>query len=74
MSGNVAEFCYDWYDPYYYRKSAGAADPKGSMSGKFRCVRGGSWTHISMSARAVGRDGWNPGDRDSDVGFRVVRH
>ncbi|MEO5684505.1 MAG: SUMF1/EgtB/PvdO family nonheme iron enzyme, partial [Chitinophagaceae bacterium] len=42
MSGNVFEWCNDWYDENYYGKSPGN-DPKGPATGPHRVIRGGNW-------------------------------
>jgi formylglycine-generating enzyme required for sulfatase activity len=42
MSGNVSEWCEDWYDSAYYDNSS-RTNPKGPSSGSFRVYRGGNW-------------------------------
>ncbi|MBR7028214.1 MAG: SUMF1/EgtB/PvdO family nonheme iron enzyme, partial [Bacteroidaceae bacterium] len=42
MSGNVLEWCQDWYGATYYENSSTTA-PQGPASGTYRVLRGGSW-------------------------------
>ena len=53
MSGNVAEWCEDWYGPY---SSEHQTDPKGPVSGKGKVVRGGEWFSPDYSCRSSSRN------------------
>ncbi len=74
MSGNVWEWCWDWYGDTYYGESANSSNPRGPASGNYRVVRGGSWNYIPYYCRAANRVWFNPLDRYNVIGIRLVRH
>jgi len=69
MSGNVWEWCSDWYDVNYYGISP-LIDPKGPDSGTLRVMRGGAWNEPAARCRVSNR-GSSASYRLNRIGFRI---
>ena len=72
MSGNVWEWCEDFYDSNYYSR-APQNNPINTTVSVVRVLRGGSWLHNPGIVRSARRTGDLPDDRSNLIGFRVVR-
>ena len=71
MSGNVAEWCSDWYNKDYYSSSP-SVNPQGPANGSYRVLRGGSFRFEYVDCRVTARGGTTPDRRDYCLGFRVA--
>ena len=71
MSGNIFEWCSDWFDTY---ESNEQTNPQGPSLGSGRVIRGGAWCSNARNARVSYRSSWYPDYRRSDLGFRLARN
>jgi formylglycine-generating enzyme required for sulfatase activity len=75
MSGNVAEWCYDWFadlDQSEYTDRVILDPDPDSRKGAVRVIRGGSWLNVPPRCQSAARAADDPGNALSYVGFRVV--
>jgi len=71
MSGNVDQWCWDWYDKNYYQSSP-TDNPTGPLGGSRRVARGGDFETNDWIVRTTTRE-FGPPSIHGDLGFRLVR-
>jgi formylglycine-generating enzyme required for sulfatase activity len=72
MHGNVWEWCQDWDDTEYYRRSP-LDDPVCTTRTTRRVIRGGGWDNAPRDYRSAVRNWHTPGPPGNILGFRVAR-
>ncbi len=72
LGDNVHEWCLDWYDSEYYKRSP-YHDPVNIEPSSRRASRGGSWRHRIKVSRCAARSSLDPSFGYTDYGFRVVK-
>ena len=69
MTGNVSEWCQDWFGQYYYGTEP---NPKGPETGEKRIVRGGSYDNCADNIHISCRQYFLPDEANNCIGFRVA--
>lgn len=70
MSGNVWEWCKDWYATY--SSDDMGINPSGPSNGTAKVLRGGTWYYSAKAQRVCNRDQDQPNSRGANTGFRFA--
>lgn len=73
MSGNVREWCWDWYAPLGVNASYLSGSYFGPDSGKLKVWKGGGWMGDTKTCEPITREGFDPSNKSKDHGFRLCR-
>jgi len=71
MSGNVEEWCNDWYSKDYYTKRT-VENPQGPDGGFSKVVRGGGWNSSAYDIVVTRRAAYTPDTKSNSLGFRLA--
>lgn len=72
MSGNVCEWCNDWFSPYFYEPDKLYVNPTGPQAGKMKVEKGGSWGNFNRFLEYKTRVGDYPNHKTGGSGFRLA--
>lgn len=73
MTGNVYEWCHDWYGYNYYEVSVQEPEnPQGPLQGVYRVLKGGCWKSLKEDLHCSRRHRNNPGTVNGTYGFRCA--
>ena len=73
MSGNVWEWCFDWYDPEGLLSMGEVENPQGAEHATKRSGRGGSWTSNPKGCSVGSRGAWYTFNISLGIGFRLAK-